>query len=162
MNRIGIRIVGHFTCVARKLGRRLALVLLASVGVLLALPAAAQNGGQPYPLPHLASPQDLQQPFPPIDQEDPAIAERRLDQLNVARQKSVVDKTNKLLKLAEELNAEVRRSRLGELTPGELHKIAEIQKLAHGVKEEMTMVVGGANPFLDATPPPPPTLPFSN
>lgn len=143
-------------------GRRWAFVLFAPLVTLLVLPAAAQSSGQSYPLPHLASPQDLQQPFPPVDQEDPAMVERRINQLNAARQKSIVDKTNKLLRLAEELNAEVRCSQGSKLTRDEVHKIAEIQKLAHGVKEEMTMVVGGANPALDATPPPPPALPFSN
>ena len=127
--------------------------------LLPALPGGAQSGGQPYPLPHLAAPQDLDQPFPPVDRDDPAMEQRRLSQLNVARQKSIVNDTNKLLKLVAELNAEVKGSNRNSLTKGQLHKVAEIEKLAHKVKENMSIGVAGASNYLDATPLPPPSPP---
>jgi len=127
--------------------------------LLPALPSGAQSGGQPYPRPHLAAPQDLDQPFPPVDQDDPAMEQRRLVQLNVARQKSIVNDTNKLQKLVAELNAEVRRSNRNFLTKGQLHKVAEIEKLAHKVKENMSIGVVGASHYLDASPLPPPSPP---
>ncbi len=64
--------------------------------------------------------------------------------LNIERQKRMVADTNKLLKMARELNDEVAASNAGTLTPEQLHKIAEIEKLARSVKEGMT--TGSARP----------------
>ena len=64
--------------------------------------------------------------------------------LNIERQKRMVADTNKLLKMARELNDEVAASNAGTLTPEQLHKIAEIEKLARSVKERMT--TGSAEP----------------
>jgi len=77
-----------------------------------------------------------------MDEYDPMIAERRLRALNMERQKEMVSDTNKLLKLARELNAEVSGQKTEMLTPDQLHKIAEIEKLARNVKERMTSAVG--------------------
>ena len=136
------------------------------LGLALMMPATRMLNAQQY---HGLPQVDM---TPPVVQNDPsltmstpegrALIAKRIKALNTMRQQALVSDTDKLLKLAQELNAEVCRSHRGKLTPDELHKIAEIQKLAHSVKDEMTMVVGGAIPSLDATPPPPPTLPFSN
>ena len=58
----------------------------------------------------------------------------------------MVADTNKLLKLAKELNDEVAASNPGSLTPEQLHKIAEIEKLARSVKERMTAAVARPQP----------------
>ncbi len=57
--------------------------------------------------------------------------------LNVERQKQMVSDANKLLKLARELNDEVATANTGTFTPDQLHKIAEIEKLARSVRERM-------------------------
>jgi hypothetical protein len=75
---------------------------------------------------------------------DPVIADKRLLALNIERQKQMVADANKLLKLAKELNDEVAVSNTGSLTSEQLHKIAEIEKLARSVKERM--VAGVAQP----------------
>lgn len=65
------------------------------------------------------------------------LTERRLRALNTQRQKLIVADTDKLLELAKELNDEIAKSKTGAYTPAQLHKIAEIEKLARNVKTRM-------------------------
>jgi hypothetical protein len=96
------------------------------------------------PLPNLTSP-----PASAIHQSDDTDiretieADQQLRALNDARQKSMVADAARLLKLAGELNAEVGSANPGTLTPAELRKVAEIEKLAHNVKEKMSYPVTG-------------------
>jgi hypothetical protein len=76
------------------------------------------------------------------DDPDPVMAERRALALNVQRQKQMVADSDKLLKLAMELNQEVAKANNGALNGDEMHKIAEIEKLAHNVKERMVNGIG--------------------
>ena len=78
------------------------------------------------------------------DEYDPVMTERRLRALNMERQKEMVSDTNKLLKLARELNTEVAGQKSDTLTPDQLHKIAEIEKLARNVRDRMASAVGEA------------------
>ena len=118
------------------------------------LACAPQSNAQSYPPPGMAGAPGVVQPFPPVDQANPVITEKRIDQINAARQKSIVAETNKLLKLATELNAEVRRANRSSLTREELQKVAEIQKLARSVKQKMAMGVNLAMPSPNFSPPP--------
>jgi hypothetical protein len=68
---------------------------------------------------------------------------RRLRLLNAERQKSLVADTVKLLKLANELNAEIAKEEGSGPTPAEIRKIADIEKLARNVKEKMKITVVG-------------------
>jgi hypothetical protein len=76
------------------------------------------------------------------------MTERRLRALNTERQKLLVSDTNKLFRLAKELNQEVAASNPSAWTPDQLHKIAEIEKLAHSVKDRMTTAVGVPSPSI--------------
>ena len=76
--------------------------------------------------------------------------ERRIRALNNERQKEMVSDTNKLLKLAQELNDEIAAKNAGTLTFDQLHKIAQIEKLARGVKEKMAIGVGQPGPTVAA------------
>ncbi len=67
----------------------------------------------------------------------PIPTERQLRALNIERQKEMVSDTNKLLRLARELNQEVAANGSATLTDDQLRKIAEIEKLARSVKEKM-------------------------
>ena len=78
---------------------------------------------------------------------------RRLRALNADRQKSMVADANKLLSLVNELNAEIARSNPDSLDPNQIRKVAEIEKLAHNVKDKMSTSVRGTPPFC---PPPVP------
>ena len=69
--------------------------------------------------------------------------ERRLRMLNADRQKTMVSDADKLLKLAGQLNVEVSTANQGELTPAQLKKISEIEKLARKVREKMSTSVRG-------------------
>ncbi len=111
----------------------------------------SSGGGQGHPSysPH----QDLS-PLSEDDQ-DPMMAERRIRALNVQRQKQMVADADKLLKLAKELNEEVAKANTGTLTDDELHKIADIEKLARSVRQRMTDETGQVPSFL---PPPLPIL----
>jgi hypothetical protein len=125
-------------------------ILLALAGgfgcaLLCVLPGRAQSSGgsgvgqQPIHQPSLARP-DIDSPSP--DNTDPAMFERRIRALNAERQKQIVSDTDKLLKLARELNEEVAKANTGTLTMDELHKIADIEKLARNVRQKMTETVG--------------------
>jgi len=122
--------------------------------MLLVLTCGAQNG-----------PMQLQQPvqqtlgrraageFGDMDGRDPVEREKQLRALNADRQKSLVADTNKLLKLADELNAEIGRTQPDALTLEQLHKIAEIEKLAHSVKEKMSTSVRAMPVYAQPFPP---------
>ena len=69
---------------------------------------------------------------------DPTMRERQLRALNIERQKELVSDTNKLLKLAKELNYEVDAGGTGTLTPDQIRMAATIEKLARSVKEKMS------------------------
>jgi hypothetical protein len=80
--------------------------------------------------------------------EDPIMHERRMKALNAERQKSMINDTNKLLKLTTELNAEVNGDHPEPLNSDQLRKVAEIEKLAKSVRDKMSTPVGGASPML--------------
>jgi hypothetical protein len=87
---------------------------------------------------------------------DPTMMERRLNALNRERQKEMISDTNKLLKLAMELNDEIAANNTGSLTLDQLRKMAQIEKLARNVKEKMAEGVGqiGPSPETPITIPP--------
>jgi hypothetical protein len=74
---------------------------------------------------------------------DPLFVEKRLRALNIDRHKSLVSDTDKLLKLARQLDAEIASNPPDELTPEQLHKVAEIEKLARSVKTKMAQSFDG-------------------
>ena len=120
-------------------GRALCLALL------LALPGGAQQQQDPgryYRPMHPLSPPLAESPKQPGDL-DPVEQERRRA-LNAERRKSMVSDTSKLLKLAAELNAEVSSANPDSLSLDQLRKLAQIEKLAHGVKEKMKLSPGGS------------------
>jgi hypothetical protein len=120
------------------LGTRQALWL----ALMLVLPGVAQNGpgGMRTPIDQLPG-HHLGDLTDDTGNGDDIDAEKRLRALNAERQKSMVSDANKLLKLAGELNAEVASANSESLTRAQLHKLGEIEKLAHGVKEKMSTSV---------------------
>ncbi len=125
------------------------------------VPAQRSLSGEGSPIHNQVGtdPLDQQQPFP-MGPNDPIAQEKRLKALNAERQKSMVADTNKLVKLAAELNAEINGKHPGELTLSQLRQVAEIEKLAHNIKEKMCTSVRPA-PMM-APPPPlmtPPGIP---
>ncbi len=128
--------------IARLRAVRLALWL----AVALALPAcsgvAQQTGsGSPFTIPPRGFPQQGSATFGSDDPSNPLNSEKRVHMMNVERQKALVADTNRLFALATELNNEIAKSHPGELSPEQLRKVAEIEKLAHSVRDKMVMSV---------------------
>jgi len=122
---------------------------IALLSLMLALPwsggVSQQSGGHSAVPPTVFQPQ-TQVPFGTDPIMSPE-AEKRLNMINAARQKGLVEDTNKLLALATELNHEIAKSNPGELSADQMHKVAEIEKLAHSVRDKMTMPI--RNPSLN-------------
>ena len=83
---------------------------------------------------------------------DPVQYERRMRALNAERQKSMIADTNKLLRLTTELNDEVNGAHPKPLDSIQLRKVAQIEKLAHSVREKMSIPVGSGSPQLSSPP----------
>ena len=127
------------------------LSLLGGLGVagLLVLVALPVNPAGQSPVPPQFNPRQGRGVFGTEGPLDPMFAERQLRTLNAERQKSMVSDTEKLLKLAQELNAEIQTA-----NPDiEMRRISDIEKLARNVKQKMSTSLVGAPPFHDPAPP---------
>jgi hypothetical protein len=82
---------------------------------------------------------------------DPLFVEKRLRAMNIDRHKSMVSDTDKLVKLARQLDAEIASNPSDQLTSEQLHKVGEIEKLAHNVKAKMAQSFDGG-PRLNPSP----------
>lgn len=67
----------------------------------------------------------------------PLTDDRAAAALNADRQRAIVSDTNKLLRLVNELNAEVAAAAPDSLTSGQLRKVGQIEKLARDVQAKM-------------------------
>ena len=128
----------------RSLAWGISLAMLAVVSFVL----GARSQGPPRDIINRPLPMPTD-PVPDSDY-DPIMAARHRAALNAERQKEMISDTNKLLKLAKELNFEVAESGTDTLTPDDLHRLAEIEKLARSVKEKMA--IAGQTPPIEATP----------
>ena len=150
--RSGLSIAGK--AAVRALSRGLAVTLLIlSSGTSLA--PAGQQSNSPFQQPKSPSNpfgQRPEGPFGGLEEPDPVFAARQLRALNVERQKALVSDTDKLVKLARELNAEILDGKNQDLTPPQLRKIADIEKLAREVKQKMTLTISNTPPSHDVTP----------
>jgi len=86
---------------------------------------------------------------PDLPSHDSAEEERQLRAAVAERQKRVAKDATKILKLSSELNAEVARENPVSLSPAQLRIVAEIEKLARDLKENLV----GAPPSADGTQP---------
>lgn len=123
-----------------------------AAALLLALPGGAQSGLQVPRAPTSPIGPQVGGVIGGNSDDDSVEQEKRLKALNAERQKSMVADTNKLLKLAGELNAELAGEHPESLNPDQLRKVAEIEKLAHSVKDKMSMSVKGI-PVFEPLPP---------
>jgi hypothetical protein len=83
----------------------------------------------------------------------PIFYEKRLKMLNAAQHQSMVADTDRLVKLVADLNAQINRSHASSLTPEQLRTVAEIEKLAHSVRDKMRMTVRSAAEYNGPTTP---------
>jgi hypothetical protein len=111
----------------------LALVLLAPGGLPNAPPTAQAQRETGQWLDPMA-------PFP----QDDIFRARLMRRFNAERQRSMVSHADALLKLAGELKAEIDSASRNSLSPGQLRKVIEIERLARKVKQEMRIVPGAS------------------
>jgi hypothetical protein len=116
-----------------------------SLALALALPGGAQYlPSRPHEVPQK---QRVGQHADDMDGDaagDSSQQQQRLRAWNNQRQKSLVSDTEKLLQLATRLDIEVKGDNPGKLTQAEERELAEIEKLAHKVKEKMSYTLPGA------------------
>lgn len=112
---------------------------LLCLGLLFVAPGIAQSHPVSPSLPTLPSgaPANARQDYD-IPSRDFGEEARRLRALNIARQHEIASDTNKIVKLTNELNAEIARSKSETLTRAQLRKLGEIEKLAHNIKQKMS------------------------
>jgi len=82
----------------------------------------------------------------------PVFYEKRLQMLNAAQHQAMVADTDRLLKLVADLNSQINSSNSNALTPDQLRMVADIEKLAHSVKDKMRMSVRSAGEYNGPTP----------
>lgn len=78
---------------------------------------------------------------------DPMSEAKRMKALNADRHKQMVSDTEKLVKLARGLDAEIASNPTDALTPAEVQKLQAIEKLARNVKTKMAQSFGGGPEF---------------
>ena len=124
------------------------------IGLLLALSRVghSQGGNSQLPVSPHGFPQQDNTPFSTMDGSNSVESEKRMRMINTDRQKSLVADANRLLALATELNNEIAKSNTGDLTPEQIRKVAEIEKLAHSVKDKMSMSLRGPMMNMDSPP----------
>ena len=141
-NPISKRMLGRRTRILLRRSFWLGLALsLAGVGCVKAQITTISNGSQ------LQSPQVVGSMPDPNDgprESNPALLQRRIQELNIMRQQEVVSDANKLLKLTAKLNAEIKRSRAKSLTHHQLRMLGKIEKLAKNIREEMSTPIQGS------------------
>ncbi len=117
---------------------------------------AIPNPQQPFPNSQQAVPNPMNRqsrsPFDDLGGNDPFLVARQMRALNAERQKSLISDTNKLLKLAQELNSEIETGNPNMLTQVQLRKVADIEKLARNVRQKMSISYVGEPQFQEPVP----------
>jgi hypothetical protein len=121
----------------RRLVRRGACVSLILIWTLPCIAPAGQES-----TPGLIS-QHPRNPFDNFGDQDPVFIAKQMRAMNADRQKSLIADGNRLVQLARELNSEIASGSTNLQTTGDLRKVAEIEKLAHNVKQKMSFAGGG-------------------
>lgn len=95
------------------------------------------GGGRLGPLTGQAGTPVTPMPGEPDSSISPQTEEEQAKMRNVERQKQLIEDTQKLLSLANELKADVDKSTKDTMSLDVIRKADEIEKLAHTVKEKM-------------------------
>ena len=88
--------------------------------------------------------------MPPVTYGDPMRTKqdaKRLAYLNAERQKNLVAETNRLVKLASELHEQINGDSHSPLTPDQVRRFQEIEKLAHNIRDKMSASLNPAPSF---------------
>lgn len=98
-----------------------------------------QNSPSPLPFPPVPNAPGDASGSPPseVDEAREKVARDAAKKANLQRQAAIKNDTDKLLKLATELKADVDKSNENLLSMNVVKKAEEIEKLAHSVKDKM-------------------------
>lgn len=112
---------------------------------------AAQEtpGSQPHlsaELPHASD--DIE----PLGSVDLAEHQRLLIRLNRDRQRQIVEDTQKLVELSTKYHDELMRDNPDHLTPAQIRRLSEMEKLAKSIKDRMTTAIGDEPVFFHPAP----------
>jgi hypothetical protein len=132
---------------SRRLSSAAGVVVVLALGAVVAEPA----GQAPIPNP---LGQRQQSPFDNTPDLDPLLAARQLRALNAERQKVMVTDTERILKLAQEVDSDIESGDLDAFSAVQVRKISDIEKLARDVKQKMSTSLVGGPSFHDPGPPP--------
>lgn len=139
--------------------RRYACLAATAMGAVLLL--TGDCGAQSMPPIDNGAQRRIPAPRDPRELDSPAqtpatqvFYEKRLQVLNAAQHRSMVADTDRLLKLISDLNAQINSNNSSTLTQDQLRTVAEIEKLAHSVRDKMRMSVRSAT-NIDGGPVPP-------
>jgi hypothetical protein len=133
---------------ARRCGSAVVLGLVAAL--LLALPCSGQTPGSGNNGSQMGRRTPPTRGIGGMDQTQidtvatPVYYEKRLQMLNAAQHKSMVADTDRLVKLVTDLNSQINSSKSTTLTVEQMRMVAEIEKLAHNVRDKMRMSVRSA------------------
>jgi hypothetical protein len=131
--------MNRYLSFAERTGRWLPLLLLA-VAALACRAQSAAGSGTPFDSSQISA--RLPGKVADVDHEDETQEVRRMRALNVARQKAMVADAEKLLALARDLNAGIGADGAPLSASQRMRMAADIEKLAHSVKEKMSYVAG--------------------
>jgi len=121
----------------------LVLVCLMAMSALACTAQQAQpNPDKPILAPILTDPPDANAQMIMHEQ---AAKQQNFDAANIERRNQISEDSAKLLKLANDLKAEVEKTSKDTLSLSVIRKADEIERLAHDVKEKMKLTVGGGS-----------------
>jgi hypothetical protein len=102
-------------------------------------PSQTQNFNKPILLPEANRLPDANAQMAMREQQD---KKKTFEAANLERKKQITDDSARLLKLANDLKAEVDKTNKDTLSLSVIRKADEIERLAHNVKEKMKLTVG--------------------
>lgn len=127
-----------------KMPRGFAVRLGFGVALLLAIQVLGQSQYPQFPSTNNGrNGQNFPDSNGPFGHESNSPDKKRMQMLNAERQRGLISDTEKLVKMARELNDEMAENGSEAMTTEQVHKVEVIGKLAKSIKEKMSFSVGG-------------------
>jgi hypothetical protein len=115
------------------------LIAFTALATTCGLSSQTPNQNKPILLPEANRPPDANAQMTMRDQQS---KKEHFDAANLERKRQITDDSARLLKLANDLKAEVDKTSKDTLSLGVIRKADEIERLAHNVKEKMKLTIG--------------------
>jgi hypothetical protein len=115
------------------------LITFAALATTYQLSSQTPNQNKPILLPEANRPPDANAQMTMRDQQ---AKKQNFEAANLERKRQITDDSARLLKLANDLKAEVDKTSKDTLSIGVIRKADEIERLAHNVKEKMKLTIG--------------------